>query len=552
MRTSRLILLPVVFASIAVARVVATYEVYSPTFDEPAHLAAGMEWLDRGVYRYEPLHPPLGRIAIALGPWLGGFHSHGGLGPWQEGNTILHSRGAPGPAMALARAGILPFFVILVGLVGFWSASLGGPWAAAVAVLLLTLLPPVLAHAGLATTDVPGTTGLIAALFALVRWLERPSLQRGIALGGAVALALLCKMSAVVILPVACGAIWMLSSRGAKPTSAARLPSAALACAAAFLLLWAGYRFSVGPLKAGPEPAAGPGASAVASSLRQLALATARQPIYPAPEWARGLKQMLSANTEGRKNYVLGQPRRGGVWYFFPLALAVKTPLPFLVLALAGAVLLMRDSRRTGRWQSAAPVVAAAAILGVAMLGGINIGVRHVLAIYPLLAICGAAGVLALWRAQRRRLIARGIAAALVAWLAVESLLAHPDYLPYFNQLAGAHPERVLVDSDLDWGQDLHRLADTLRARKIDRIALAYHGKVNLAGYGLPPFTELPERTPTAGWIAISFYRLQLGYMGGDFEPFAWLRRHEPVARVGRSILLYHIVEPSLRSGTSQ
>jgi len=124
----------------------------------------------------------------------------------------------------------------------------------------------------------------------------------------------------------------------------------------------------------------------------------------------------------------------------------------------------------------------------------------------------------------------------------VESARAHPEYLSYFNQLAGAHPERVLLDSDLDWGQDLDRLADTLRARGIRRVAVSIYTKADLEQHGLPEFTELAPNTPVTGWVAISAFRLYLGYLGDSpFDDFAWLRRYTPVAEVGKSIYLYHI-----------
>ncbi|HET7874945.1 MAG TPA: hypothetical protein VFN71_05420, partial [Methylomirabilota bacterium] len=171
----------------------------------------------------------------------------------------------------------------------------------------------------------------------------------------------------------------------------------------------------------------------------------------------------------------------------------------------------------------------------------INIGVRHVLPIFPMLAIATGLGILRLWHWRRLRWTGPALAVGLTGWLVVESLLAHPDYLPYFNQLAGDHPEEVLLDSDLDWGQDLGRLVDTLRARRIERLSITYHGKVDLSRQGLPPFTELQEYTPTTGWIAASVFRLKLGYLGGRTDPFAWLRAYTPVTRVGRSIYLYYI-----------
>jgi hypothetical protein len=129
----------------------------------------------------------------------------------------------------------------------------------------------------------------------------------------------------------------------------------------------------------------------------------------------------------------------------------------------------------------------------------------------------------------------------LLVWQLGSSLAAHPDYLAYFNELAGKHPERILVDSDLDWGQDLLRLVEELRARHVERVAIAYNGSADLSRHGLPAFRPLVPHQPTTGWIAISEMRLKIGEGRPPYDEFAWLEAYEPVARVGRSIRLYYV-----------
>jgi hypothetical protein len=552
MRVPRVMLLLVILTVIALGRVAATWGVYSATFDEPAHLAAGMELLDRGVYRYEEMHPPLSRLAIALGPYVDGLRSEGRPGIWLEGNAILNQRSRPERALTLARAGILPFLLLSIALVFLWTRSLAGDTAGLLAALAFTCVPPVLAHSGLATTDAAAMATVAGTAFLMVRWLERPDLANTCWLGVAAGLALLAKMSAVVFLPAAGVAvllIWLSAGRPVLPY----VGSAVAVGAIAWLTLWAGYRFSVGPIyerrdavapisERAPAPASAP-----AAVLKRRLATAGRLPIYPAPEYPRGILELRRENRQGRRNYLLGEVIHDGRWYFFPVALGVKTPIPFLLLALVGGATLigMAGQRRS----AAVPVVAAAAIFATAMTANINIGVRHILPVFPMLAVCAGLGILRLWHWRRLRQAGPVAAVVLTGWLALESARAHPDYLPYFNQLAGARPERVLVDSDLDWGQDLRRLADTLRSLGVDRVSLAYHGKVDLAKQGLPPFTELEPNTPVTGWVAASVYRLQLGFMGGTLDPFAWLRSHTPVARVGHSIFLYYI-EPGTQAGS--
>ena len=134
-----------------------------------------------------------------------------------------------------------------------------------------------------------------------------------------------------------------------------------------------------------------------------------------------------------------------------------------------------------------------------------------------------------------------------MAWQLVSSAAAHPDYLPYFNELAGDHPEQILVGSDLDWGQDIKRLDDELRARNIDKVSIMFfvsddfqsHGSVR---HGLHAQSrQFPPNRPVSGWIAISATILKW------IKGYSWLESFEPVTTVGRSIRLYYIPTPEIR-----
>jgi dolichyl-phosphate-mannose-protein mannosyltransferase len=531
--------------AIGVARIVSTYHVFNQTWDEPAHVAAGMEWLDRGRYTYEPLHPPLARVMVAVGPRLAGIRSGGHDNVWLEGNSILYAGGRYHRNLALARLGVLPFFVLATLVVFAWARRLGGAPAAVWAVLLFTTLPPVLAHAGIATTDMAVAATVPLAAYAVVRWLERPGWTSALALGIAVGLALLSKLSAFLFLPAAIIAV-VVCRRGESrsppsPGGPSRLTSLRLTYAAILLTVWAGYRFAVGPLLP-PEhssPPAPQGHSAAPAPAPSQLDRLAHAPVLPAPALFQGLGQLAAKNRAGHKSYLLGEVRTTGWWYFFPVALAVKTPLAFLLLVGAGIVAAAR-TQGVERRRRLEPAAIALAILLVCLPSRIDIGVRHVLPMYPLLAIVAGTGAAELWNA--RRTAVRVVAAALVGWQVVASAVVHPDYLAYFNELAGHHPERILVDSDLDDGQDLDRLADTLRARRIPAVSLAYAGSATVAEHGLPPVTWLEPHRPVTGWVAASLYAIKLGSLDRPgHDDFAWLERYRPVALVGRSIRLYYV-----------
>src|SRR5712691_4173723 len=136
-------------------RIVATYDVFGVTFDEPAHIATGMQLLDRDKFTYEPMHPPLARIAVTLGPYLAGYRARDGGDMWIEGRRLFYSAtsGLDRRLLTLARLGVVPFFVLTLAIVWMWAARQFGAAAGALAVILLGNLPLLLGHAGLATTD---------------------------------------------------------------------------------------------------------------------------------------------------------------------------------------------------------------------------------------------------------------------------------------------------------------------------------------------------------------------------------------------------------------
>ena len=235
-------------ALLAVALVGSTWRVFSQVADEPAHIAAGMEWVAQGEYTYETQHPPLARALFAAGPFLRGvpYVESGWL--VEQGNAILYHGDRYSSILAAARAGNIPFVVLAFIAVAFWSWRLFGPAGSILAVVLTLTLPPLLGHAGLATTDFPVAAGIVAALAAWDAWLDRPTCARGAILGAALAVALTTKFSAVAYLPPALllVALAHIGGRaGERRPPRARAISAALALAVALVLGWSAYRFSV-------------------------------------------------------------------------------------------------------------------------------------------------------------------------------------------------------------------------------------------------------------------------------------------------------------------
>ena len=250
----------------------------------------------------------------------------------------------------------------------------------------------------------------------------------------------------------------------------------------------------------------------------------------PAPWFFAGLEMVKNHSSGGNAAFLLGEFRDHGWWYYFPVVLFFKTPLAFTALAVTGFILLIRTRNPAAIGVALAPV----AMLLPTLTTGINIGVRHVLPLYPLLAIAAAFAVVTLWQRWRFAII------LLLSWFFIATALAHPDYISYFNEAAGSHPERIAADSNLDWGQDLLRLADVVRREHIDHLYLSYFGTANWRML-VPEAEELPQFTHVHGWVAISENQMIFGWPSNRRDAYAWLRAYEPVRRVGKSIRLYRV-----------
>ena len=541
-----------VLTGIGVARIVSTYHVFNQTVDEAAHLAAGMEWLDRGTYTLETSHPPLARIAIALGPFLSGLRLPPGGNYTEVGDKILYARDQYFHNLALARLGVLPFFVLATVAVFVWSRKALGDAGALLSVALFTTLPPVLAHAGMATNDMAITATFTIAMLACAYFLEHPTYFRAGVLGFTAGLAVISKLSGLLFVP-ACGLTLFVCHRVMVSRTASgsmpwrrKVATATVILATIFVVIWAGYRFSVGishrKIHRKIDALVG-----TEGRLHRLAYLVAEHTPIPAPVFITGIRELAWHDLTGHTGYLLGEVRKTGWWYFFPVTLAVKSPLPFLILSGVGFAALGRRRWRGANWRALAPAAMAVVILLICMLSRIDIGVRHILPIYPLLAIVGGFGGLSLWNLARPKQVGPAIVVVLLLWLVVNTTRAHPDYLAYFNELASRHPDKVLVQGDLDWGQDLQRLANVLRDQKIDSVALVYHGNAEPGRHIVGRWWNLQPCEVTTGWVAISEFSYKIGWWPPEdqtqsaYRAWAWLDAYKPRAMVGKSIRLYYI-----------
>jgi 4-amino-4-deoxy-L-arabinose transferase-like glycosyltransferase len=536
--------------------VASTWHVFFATWDEPEHLAAGVELLDRGYYDYDTEHPPIGRVLLALGPWLAGAHSYGTPPPSgvTEGEDILYRDGKYDLYLTLARAGALPFLALLLFVTWLWARRmLAGEGAALLAVVLLLSVPPVLGHAGVAALDVAAAGTILLALYTLDRWLDTPSWYTALLFGLASGFAVGTKFSAVPYIGMSLLALalthWILGKRtppAHRATVGMRLAELVVVAAAALVPLFIAYG-----IRTPGDEARGDFRYdwAVSYLLAQSGMDHALGVLLSHLWLPRELKDLVNGivavkahNDGGHLSYLLGATRMMGWWYFYLVALAVKTPLPLLAGGSVGVGLLAREGWRSGdNWRFTPAVLTVAILVFASGFSHINIGIRHVLILYPLLALGAAWVVTRAWQGlkqmedRRKAMAGKVVLAAMLAWQLSTLVTAWPDYLAWFNETV-SHPERVLVDSDLDWGQDLRRLEKRAAELKIQHLSLAYRGTADLSREPLPAYAILPPHQPTTGWVAVS-------WLARTRNPtdYAWLNAYQPVEHIGKSIDLYYI-----------
>jgi hypothetical protein len=566
--------LTVTFVVAAVAWTVASAASLSHTFDEPHHLATGIAYWQFGSYRWWTENPPLPKLVNALAPYLAGMRLPAppvskGPAPWTSGIELLYAAPSYQRALMLARLGTVAFLVLTLGLTFALAGGRKRLFPAFAATALVATYPPLLGHAGLDTTDVPAVATVLLFLFCLERWAEHPSHGRAAAVGAGLALATLCKLTAPAFCAVS-GIAWLGARRWAlgswtngQPTRwRTRLGQVAIAGATAFLVVWAGYRFSIGrlddlpPMRYVDRPVLPP------LGQRSALLAWFCHLRLPAPELWHGLFFLKAHAAFGHSAYLFGQIRdRGGFWDFYLVGLLLKSPLPFLLLLALCLPALLRKGRAP---LDARPLGAGLAAVGALALStrlSVNIGLRHLLIVVPLLAIFIAGTVTSFLEglAGRARLAAALSFGALLAASAITVETARPELFAYFNPLAGCEPGHALIDSDLDWGQDFPLLERELRARQIPAAHYGFFGTMNPCRADLPPLVPLESKVPVTGWIVLSeqFYRSDFfvstrrescasphyKFILQPAGSFDWLKAHEPVARIGATLRLYYIPE---------
>ena len=539
----------------------------SATFDEGAHLPAGYTHLALGDHRLNPEQPPLAKL-LAAAPLLAvaptvretdvAWRS---ARQWEFGRRFLYRWNDGRRLLFLGRLPMVTLAALLVLAIFVEARRRFGDVAGCAAAGLAALSPDVLAHGTLVTTDVPFALFFFIAAVAFARLLEEVRPGRLLAAGLATGAAFATKFSApILVLVLAAIAIaaalrpeplaWRVGRSRSLDGAARRLGvSLALLLVIGFVALavvWAayGFRHDLSP-DAGVRTAQLALEEPASSSWSRALAAASGLGVLP-EDYVRGFRFVM-AHSQGRSTFLLGELSEHGFPHYFLVTFLLKTPVPLLLLTLVALVRVRHLSRPDALFVWLPVAIYA----GLTFTRSLQIGHRHLLPIYPFLFVAAGEAVASLV-ASRRRIAGRVAVLALAAWSAGAALWIHPHHLAYFNELAGgpANGWRLLVDSNLDWGQDLGRLGEWMRANGVARLKLSYFGSAEpayhgvdaemLPGYMAPHPAQVTRAIAPGDVVAVSVTNLQGVYVDPVDRPLmAKLRALEPIGRVGWSIRVY-------------
>jgi 4-amino-4-deoxy-L-arabinose transferase-like glycosyltransferase len=522
--------------AILVGRLAVTVGDFSPTTDEPCHIGAAVSMVEAHKLIALVSHPPLARWVAVIPLWMDGARLPQCRGVTTVGKedlgyalgtqVLYNSKASFKVLLDHARLAMLIFPVLALLFVYLLGKMLVNQWTGFIAAAFFSVDPTLLGHGFWICTDAAACAGYLAALYFGLRWLKRPAMGSAAGAGLATGLAISAKFSCVIIIAAMALVAW--ASRRDVQAGRRRDLFGQLATMAVvgFLAVWATYQFDISPL--GDQDVMGH------PPQWEHLPAFVRETPVPMPSFFLGLARLAAHDHFGHAAYLNGQVRSSGWWYYFPEILAVKSPVCFLA-AIFAAICLCVFTGQWRLWAARAIGIPAGVFLAVAMAGRIDIGIRHILPAIGLLYL------LAAWQLSRPGWV--WLLMGLVIGSAIETAAVHPDYLSYFNFAAGgpADGDRYAVDSNLDWNQDVYRMADWIKAHDEGRpyaIRLSSQRmKPLLRAMGLDPGAL--DASPHGRLLFIS---KNVRLLDGRLP---WLARYHAIAHIGYSIDVYDLTGPA-------
>ncbi len=525
----------------------------SPTVDEVAHLPAGYYYLKTGDSSVYPNNPPLLKVLAAL-PLLAlqpdvGPPPHRGSPAWQpwifatdfmERNRAIYER-----IFLLGRLPIIALGVFLGWLVWRWSRDLYGPRAGLVSLTGYAFCPTLIAHAHLATIDAGAAAFVLLALYTFERFVRQPSPARLALCGVALGLAQIAKLTLLFLYPIvlllaavalARGNRFALRPGGRRPVLGS-LASLLVILVLSVAVINLGYLFQ------------GSGRALAdyefhSRFMKGIAgLLPGRLPVPLPSPYVEGFDQVRLITEAGEfPSYFFGRWSQEGSILYYPAALLFKTPLLLLAAWLAAPFARLRPRPR-GDLFVILPLVLLLVAFSVFSMRT-NYGIRYLLPVLPLALVYMGRLVPAL---ETRGRAVRAAALAALGIYPLSALLATPNTIDYFNVLARGRGDRILLDSNIDWGQGLKRVKAYMDREGLDHIDLAYFGHVDPALYGIRWDFPRPDR-PSLVAVSANFLHgyPYVTYANGRMLPvppgaFQWIETQQEVEYLGGGIFIYRV-----------
>lgn len=576
---------------IGVALILAITSVWddSPIVDEIPHIGAGYSYIAKGDHRLNPEHPPLAKDLAGLSLKILGIKDQPAFdskfwqedvnGQWEFGRKLIfNSDNDTDKLVRHAKIPQLIFFILSAVVIFIWTCKLYSDKAALIALFLFSFSPTVLAHSRFVTTDMPALFGILIATYFFVRYIEKPTIKNLWLAGIFFGIAQLTKYSVFLLVPffVVIAVIYAFLNYPDRKilNTVYRVRNTIFIIAIGYIfIVWPVYYFHTWNYPSELQKfhtedlLKSYGNRNFADPIVHL---SDKPVIRGLAEYGLGLLMVTQRQSGGNTTYFMGEVRNWAWPQYFPMVYSLKEPLAFwgliiFVFIISAAKFKPLNIKKliniTISW-SRSHFTELTMVLWLTLYwytsirSNLNIGVRHLLPVYGFTFILLSGQLVKICKSfsSRKKLVAcLLLLVALFGWYLYENLSVYPYYLTYFNQVAGGPSGgyRYVVDSNLDWGQDLKRLANWVEKNNIQKISLDYFGwsdqtyylKDKLVWISAGKYKNANEfltDNPNGGYIAVS----ASFYMGSREKPetsYAWLDVHKPIIVIGNSIFVWYI-----------
>lgn len=579
------------------------------TMDELAHTPAGYSYIVKQDMRLNPEHPPLLKDLAGLSVWLGAKISNEPIyfpdqikawkedlnGQWEFGREFLFRNNNNADKIVLLARLPMILITLLLGFYVFkWTRELYGNAAGLISLSLYSLSPTFLAHGRLVTTDVGAAAAFFISIYYLITWIKKPNRKNLVFAGIAFGLALLTKFSLVLLIPyfISITLIWaIIKKKLFKPVF-----GLVLIGLIGMIAVWPLYQFHTFNYPA-ERQLSDAQANLATFGNRMLAdpviWASDKPLLRPYAQFFVGVLMVIQRAAGGNTTYFLGEISKTAWPHYFPVVFFIKIPLALIALIILALIGFRYNKLKISKgflkksrnflekyFTENCLLFFFVVYWYTSITSNLNIGVRHILPVFPIIyllisgqlvkfldchsgpflekiKVSSKKGLKSVKKASSLHVenyLKCGLVIFLFAWYAFGTLKTYPYFLSYFNQFAGG-PEngyKYVTDSNLDWGQDLKRLAEFVEENKIDYIYLDYFGGDSpeyRLGEKYRPWwgNRNPDEISKNSWLAVSATFLQGGRGKPDSEYnektgyYNWLNSYKPVACIGNSIFVYKI-----------